>query len=148
MKSCPTCNRTYPDDSLAFCLMDGAVLSAPYDLAESQPPPATRGSNAPPTEVLNAPRVTAETGPPLQSTIRAPAPAPQVPPLYSDKETHYSQDKPNRAPRPLSWAIPVVLLILWLLGFIGHIGGNFIHFLLFIAVIVLIYNLVAGRRPA
>ena len=31
MKSCPTCNRTYPDDTLAFCLMDGAVLSAPYD---------------------------------------------------------------------------------------------------------------------
>lgn len=31
MKSCPTCNRTYPDDTLAFCLVDGSVLSAPYD---------------------------------------------------------------------------------------------------------------------
>lgn len=44
------------------------------------------------------------------------------------------------------WTILVILLILWLLGFLGHIGGNFIHALLVIAVIVLIYNLVTGRR--
>jgi hypothetical protein len=31
VKSCPTCNRTYPDDTLAFCLVDGSILSAPYD---------------------------------------------------------------------------------------------------------------------
>ena len=37
------------------------------------------------------------------------------------------------------WTIFVVLLILWLLGFTLHI-------LIVIAVIVLIYNLVAGRR--
>lgn len=33
MKSCPTCDRTYPDDAQVFCLMDGSVLSAPYDPA-------------------------------------------------------------------------------------------------------------------
>jgi len=33
-----------------------------------------------------------------------------------------------------------------LLGFIGHIGGSLIHILLVIAVIVLIFNLVSGRR--
>jgi hypothetical protein len=44
------------------------------------------------------------------------------------------------------WTILVVLLILWLLGFIGHIGGGLIHILLVVAVIVLIYNLVSGRR--
>jgi hypothetical protein len=125
--------------------MDGAVLSAPYDLAETQRPPATRGSNAPLTEVLNPPRVTAETSPPLQSTIRAPAP--QVPPLPSDKETRSSQGKQNRSPSPLRWIVLVILLILWLLGFLGHIGGSLIHSLLLIAVIVLVYNLVAGRRP-
>jgi hypothetical protein len=31
MKSCPTCNRTYSDDTFTFCLSDGALLSAPYD---------------------------------------------------------------------------------------------------------------------
>jgi len=40
----------------------------------------------------------------------------------------------------------VVLVILWLLGFIGHFGGNLIHILIVVAVIILIYNLIAGRR--
>jgi hypothetical protein len=44
------------------------------------------------------------------------------------------------------WTIFVILLILWLLGFTMHIGGGLIHILLVIAVIVLIYNLITGRR--
>jgi Family of unknown function (DUF5670) len=44
------------------------------------------------------------------------------------------------------WTIIVILVILWLLGFIGHVGGGLIHIVLVIAVIILIYNLVAGRR--
>jgi uncharacterized protein DUF5670 len=44
------------------------------------------------------------------------------------------------------WTILVILVILWLLGFIGHFGGNLIHILILVAVIILIYNLVAGRR--
>ena len=44
------------------------------------------------------------------------------------------------------WTIIVILVILWLLGFIGHFGGGLIHILIVVAVIILIYNLVAGRR--
>ena len=44
------------------------------------------------------------------------------------------------------WTILVVLLILWLLGLVSHVGGNLIHILLVVAVIVLIYNVVIGRR--
>jgi hypothetical protein len=44
------------------------------------------------------------------------------------------------------WTIFVVLLILWLLGFTLHIGGGLIHILIVIAVVVLIYNLITGRR--
>ena len=44
------------------------------------------------------------------------------------------------------WTIIVILLVLWLLGFIGHFGGALIHLLLVIAVIVLIINLIGGRR--
>ena len=46
------------------------------------------------------------------------------------------------------WTIFVILLILWLLGFVFGIGGgtSLIHLLLVVAVIVLIYNLVTGRR--
>jgi hypothetical protein len=46
------------------------------------------------------------------------------------------------------WTVFVILLVLWLLGFSLHIGGGLIHLLLVIAVIVLIYNLVIGRRAA
>jgi hypothetical protein len=44
------------------------------------------------------------------------------------------------------WTIFVILLILWLLGFSFHIAGSLIHVLLVIAVIVLIFNLISGRR--
>ncbi len=45
------------------------------------------------------------------------------------------------------WTIFVILLVLWLLGaFIVPFGGSLIHILLVIAVIVLVVNLVSGRR--
>ena len=44
------------------------------------------------------------------------------------------------------WTIFVVLLILWLLGFSLHIAGGLIHILLVVALIVLVINLVSGRR--
>ena len=44
------------------------------------------------------------------------------------------------------WTIFVILVILWLLGFTLHIGGGLIHLLLVIALVVLVFNLVTGRR--
>ncbi len=44
------------------------------------------------------------------------------------------------------WTIFVILLVLWLLGFSLHIGGALIHLLIVLAVIVLIFNLISGRR--
>ena len=44
------------------------------------------------------------------------------------------------------WTILVILLVLWLLGFQSHVGGGMIHLLLVVAVIVLVINLVSGRR--
>jgi len=46
------------------------------------------------------------------------------------------------------WTICVILLILWLLGFSFHIAGSLIHLLLVIAVVVLVFNLISGRRTA
>jgi hypothetical protein len=46
------------------------------------------------------------------------------------------------------WTIFLVFLILWLLGFTLHVGGGLIHILLVIAVVVLVYNLITGRRTA
>jgi hypothetical protein len=46
------------------------------------------------------------------------------------------------------WTIFVIVLILWLLGFSFHVAGGLIHLLLIVAVIILIFNLLAGRRSA
>ncbi len=46
------------------------------------------------------------------------------------------------------WTIFVVLLILWLLGFSLHIGGGLIHLLLVGGLVVLVINLLSGRRSA
>jgi len=46
------------------------------------------------------------------------------------------------------WTIFVVLLILWLLGFSLHVVGSFIHLLLVVALVMLVINLVSGRRMA
>jgi uncharacterized protein DUF5670 len=46
----------------------------------------------------------------------------------------------------MSWAIIVILVALWVLGLISGIGGSFVHALLAIAAIMLLYNLLGGRR--
>ena len=46
------------------------------------------------------------------------------------------------------WTILVVLLILWLLGFSLNVGGGLIHILLVVALVVLVINLISGRRVA
>ena len=44
------------------------------------------------------------------------------------------------------WTVLVILLILWALGFFVANLGSVVHILLVLAVIVLVYNLLTGRR--
>jgi hypothetical protein len=45
------------------------------------------------------------------------------------------------------YTIAVILVVLWLLGFlVVHVGGGLIHILLVAAVILVLWNLIAGRR--
>ena len=45
------------------------------------------------------------------------------------------------------WTIAVILIVLWALGFLAfHVGSGLIHLLLVIALVVVIYQLVTGRR--
>ncbi len=44
------------------------------------------------------------------------------------------------------WTLFVVLLVLWMLGFGFHVAGGLIHLLIVVALVVLVYNLVSGRR--
>lgn len=46
------------------------------------------------------------------------------------------------------WTIFVILLVLWLVGVVSsYTLGGFIHILLVLAVVALIFQLVSGRRP-
>ena len=45
------------------------------------------------------------------------------------------------------WTIAIILIILWLLGLItGYTLGNFIYLLLVIALVVIVIQLISGRR--
>jgi uncharacterized membrane protein len=45
------------------------------------------------------------------------------------------------------WTITIILVILWILGLVsGYTLGGWIHLMLVLAVIVLIFNLLSGRR--
>ena len=44
------------------------------------------------------------------------------------------------------WLVVAVIVALWLIGLVADIAGNLIHLLLLVALAVLVYNLIAGRR--
>jgi len=44
------------------------------------------------------------------------------------------------------WTIVAILVIMWLLGFSLHIAGPLVHLLLVVALVVVIINLISGRR--
>lgn len=45
------------------------------------------------------------------------------------------------------WTIFVILLVLWLLGLVtSYTLGGFVHILLVLAVVVLVFQLISGRR--
>ena len=44
------------------------------------------------------------------------------------------------------WIAAVVLIVLWLGGFLGHVGGDLVHILLIVALVVIVLNLLQGRR--
>jgi hypothetical protein len=87
MKNCPKCNRTF-EDSFTFCLVDGAVLSAPYDPQATQPRPTQRITDPAPTEMFSPASKPANQTPSLYPTIAAPPP-----PLYSEKQQYHPQEK-------------------------------------------------------
>lgn len=53
--------------------------------------------------------------------------------------------------RGILWLVAVVCIVIWVLGLIG-VGdgmglGNLIHVLLVIAVIIILFNIISGRKP-
>jgi hypothetical protein len=47
------------------------------------------------------------------------------------------------------WTIAVILVILWILGLVSsYTMGGFIHILLVLAIIVILYNVITGRKKS
>lgn len=53
--------------------------------------------------------------------------------------------------RSLLWLVAVICVILWVSGFVFNVGGmstqSLIHTLLVIALIVILINIISGRKP-
>ena len=117
---------------LAFCLVDGSILSAPYDPEATQRIPSARATNPPRTEIL----------PP---TLKAGEQADHSPRSSTDMPKDLTPPKGKRRARLIPMAILVVLLVLWLLGILGGIGGGLIHILFIAAAVILIIGFIIGR---
>jgi hypothetical protein len=53
----------------------------------------------------------------------------------------------NRKEDDMLWTIAVVLIVLWLLGLVSsYTMGGFIHILLVVAIVMVLVNLIGGRR--
>jgi predicted membrane metal-binding protein len=44
------------------------------------------------------------------------------------------------------WTILAIVLVVWLIGLVADVVGNLIHVLLLVALAILVYNLITGRR--
>jgi hypothetical protein len=61
---------------------------------------------------------------------------------------HAPIGRAQKEEQTMLWTIFVILLILWLVGIVSsYTLGGFIHLLLVIALVVLLINLITGRRP-
>lgn len=49
--------------------------------------------------------------------------------------------------RNILYIIAVLLIIGWAIGFFAYSAGSVIHLLLVIAIIVILLNIIQGRRP-
>jgi hypothetical protein len=153
MKSCPACNRTF-EDTFTFCLVDGSILSAPFDPQATRDIPKRRDTSPPPTEVMLPPN------PPnsrdaLRPTI--PSTQPGYTPPYSNNAMPNSGHPPffqgkniaRNTPQKKTrlWIVSLVLFVLWFLGLALPIGDGLIHLLLITALIIMVIYLINKVRP-
>jgi hypothetical protein len=129
MKSCPKCNRTFPDEGQKFCTFDGGLLIAPQafdpnatmratsiDLNAASERPTSRDLPDPNATLIESypatvalPRTTGPTGPPTgantadianQAPPPPPAAAPPPPPTAQTSQPLPPPPQPTSAPLP------------------------------------------------
>jgi len=120
MKRCPTCQRTYTDDSLRFCLQDGTLLLGASDASASFDPSATLQLPAsapgrdepPPTEVLGSHTLPISVPAPTATTPQPRATAPDAQAFAPTA----SPPKPQNTGLIVGLTVTVVILLLALGG--------------------------------
>ena len=108
MKICPSCQKTYTDDNLNFCLEDGSVLNQ----AAAEPPK---------TVMMNEPRITQQ----QPTMLSQPGSPPGTQPAWNTAPQQYAP-QPKKSSKTWIW----VLLILGILALVC--GGGFIGFLAYV----------------
>ena len=68
--------------------------------------------------------------------------------LCRERRIQFTTGVPPDGRVRMLWTIFAILLILWLLGWGFHVAGSLIHLILVIALIVLVIELITGRRAA
>jgi hypothetical protein len=46
------------------------------------------------------------------------------------------------------WTLVGLLVLCWIVGFVAHVGGGLIHLLLVAAIVIALFNLIAGRSAS
>jgi hypothetical protein len=156
MKSCPTCNRTF-EDTLTYCLIDGSILSAPFDPHATLLIPQARQTEPPPTEVLRPQEEIKQEIPPtiaspqiyqkpdeLVSTIAAPAPAfesskVEAAPTQSAQKTKHTVASESANQSSLKYLLGVVALLA-LLTVYTQLSGFLLLALIVSGVAFLVYK--------
>ena len=140
MKRCPSCQRTYTDDTLRFCLEDGATLlggasSASDPLASTlldSSPPTTGSDRSAPTEVLHSGPTSNNPASPTRSwgTPNVQPPNSWDARRYSGQQNApYSSTPPaQQVERKRSWpgvTSLVIGIITWLMMIAAFVGAGF-----------------------
>jgi hypothetical protein len=132
MKSCPACNRTF-EDSFTFCLVDGSILSAPFDLQATPRAPELSRPEPPPTEVLQIEEVTKQEIPPAIAGPRAAQKPPELDstiaasiPIVEPQQLSASPIQParNSTRSPVLMIGAGALVIIGLIFFITNRSGS------------------------
>ena len=136
MKRCPTCQRTYTDDTQRFCLEDGTILvggeAAPSDpmaatLIDS-PPRDTSSNRSAPTEVLRSDPTFERQSPPSPSWPTTPTPQPVSRPVagrsqpdqYAPFVSPSSREAEKRTwPAVATLAIGVITVLMFVSSLVG-----------------------------
>jgi ketosteroid isomerase-like protein len=119
MKQCPTCQRTYADESLRFCLQDGTALESARASSSDEfktlvlPENAATGRESLPTEVMP---------PHAHATARPHLPSPTS--LYRPRETNHvtAEQEDANEPRKRSTAALVGLTVVATIALLA-LGG-------------------------